>query len=502
MTTSDVVLAAQKISKRYGNVQALDRVDLAVPAGTVHCLVGENGSGKSTLTKIFAGVEQPDSGTLVLGGSPPVPGVSTRTSVDAGIRVIYQDLALFPNLSVAENLLPPSGSGLLRWRRPRAGLDTVHAALDRVGLAVDPSRLVEELSVAERQLVAIARSISSESRIILMDEPTAALTQDEIDRLLELISDLRSTGLAFMFITHKMREIAEVADEVTILRNGLVAASGPAPDFDADRITTLMTGGIVERGRRSPAPAPSTTPVLELRAGSLAGRFTDVDLSVHAGRVVGLAGILGSGRAEIGLALAGLLPLDAGQILVRGVPVRHPRQLRRLQYVPEDRLSEGLLLDWSVGHNIVLNDLPEATNRFGLLRPSLIRAIARRWRATLNIKVDDVDDAVSTLSGGNQQRVLLARALAPEPEAIILSNPTVGVDVGSRAELHELIRSTADRGMAVLAISDEPAELLDICDEIVVVRRGRVAGRWPVTALDEETIWSTITDEDVPTWAN
>lgn len=491
-------LAAKAISKRYGNVQALDHVDLVVRPGTVHCLVGENGSGKSTLTKVFAGVEQPDEGSVVLpDGSSRRSTV--RDSADAGVRVIYQDLALFPNLSVAENLAMPAASGLLRWRRPGAGRNRVQEALRRVGLAVDPATLVERLSVAERQLVAVARAVSSQGRVVLMDEPTAALTQDEIDRLLTIIRELRAEGLSFVFISHKLREVTEVADDVTVLRNGVVAATGPAHEFDADRITLLMTGGAVERRRRAPAVRPEATPVLELAGGTVTGRFDDVDVALHAGRVVGLAGILGSGRTEIGLAMAGLLPLDAGRVLYNGVAVRRPRALSTLQYVPEDRLSEGLVLDWSVADNVIMHDLAGATGRYRLLDRRRIRHVAQRWRSAMNIKVRDVDDAVSTLSGGNQQRVLLARALAPAPEVVILNNPTVGVDVGSRAELHEMIRATADKDVAILVISDEPAELLDVCDEIVIVRRGRVAGDWAVTDLDEDAIWQTITHEEEAT---
>ncbi|WP_158542879.1 sugar ABC transporter ATP-binding protein [Phytoactinopolyspora halophila] len=491
------VLAARGVSKRYGTVQALDDVDLAVRAGTVHCLVGENGSGKSTLTKIFAGSERPDAGTLTIGDRSDVAQVSARDSVAEGVRVIYQDLALFPNLSVAENLAVPAASGLLRRYHPRAYRRRVEQALQRVGLRVDPAVAVERLSVAERQLVAIARAVATEGRIILMDEPTAALTQDEIDRLLGLVDELRAEGLAFVFITHKLREVTDIADEVTVLRDGHVVASGPAADFDAERITVLMTGDTVERQRRAVREAPDTTPVVELRGGSLSGQFSDVDVALHEGRVVGLAGIVGSGRTEIGLAMSGLLPLDTGQLYAHGEPVRNARDLPLLQYVPEDRLTEGLVLEWSVANNVVVNDLQEVSGNAGLLNRGRIREVARRWRQALRIKVDDVDDPAGTLSGGNQQRVLLARALAPDPEAIILSNPTVGVDVGSRAELHELIRDTADRGVAILMISDEPGELLDVCDEIVVVRDGRVIGSWPAPELNEETIWQTITHEEV-----
>lgn len=494
--TAGPALEARGVSKAYGSVQALRDVDLVVSRGTVHGLVGENGSGKSTLTKIIAGVVTPDAGTIVVDGQA-MTTFGPRNSLQHGLRVIYQDLALFPNLSVAENLTFAGDAPtrrLVKWREARA---RATAALSELDVTLDPTARVGDLSAAERQLVAIARAVSSEGRTILMDEPTAALTQGEIDNLLSVIRSLSERGLSFVFISHKLREVVSVADDVTVLRNGEVVASDAAEAFDEERISVLMTGSTVHEGRRSATPQPADAePVLATRGLTLPGVFEDVDLELYPGRIVGLAGVVGSGRTEIGLAISGLVAHKRGEIRYRGQRVSSTRGLDDLQYVPEDRLREGLFLEWSVADNIVVKSLEEISSTAGFIDADRITELAAQWRDQLTIKAPSLEAPAVTLSGGNQQRVLLARALAPKPAIVVLNQPTVGVDVGSRAEIHDRIRAVADERTALLVISDEPNELLAVCDEILVVRQGRIAERMSADGLVEGDLWELIAQQE------
>lgn len=494
-TIDPTALHGRGISKAYGEVQALSDVDLKVRRGTVHGLVGQNGSGKSTLMKVIAGAVIPDAGEVAVDGEVVSP-LTPRSSIDHGIRVIFQDFALFPNMTVAENLGFDGSMPLLQRVDRRSMREHAVEALEQVDLDVDPRARLGDLSVAQRQLVAIARTVSSDGRIILMDEPTAALNQDEIDLLLERVGDLSSQGLSFVFISHKLREVVTVADDVTVLRDGEVVANGPADQFDQDRIGELMTGGVVENEPRVASDGSDADPVLEARGLSLGSTFTDVDLSLYPGRVVGLAGVVGSARTQIGLAMTGLVTPTAGEVRFRGRADDNLRARTDVQYVPEDRLTEGLFLDWSIADNIVLKALDEAVGSFSLIDEAKVEDIADRWRSRLSIKTPSVHEPVTSLSGGNQQRVLLARALAPDPAVLVLNNPTVGVDIGSRADIHDLIRSVADDGMALLVISDEPAELLGVCDEILVVHDGTIAARRSVRDLDEESLLDLIAQRE------
>lgn len=484
-------VAVRGVTKTYGGVTALDDVDFTLRRGTVHGVVGENGSGKSTLTKIIAGVVRPDRGTVSINGET-ADHIDPRASIAHGVRVIYQDLALFPNMTVAENLAFQGDRTLLSpvsGRRTRA--KAVHA-LEQLGLRIDPSARLGGLSIAERQLVAIARSVSSDGRIILMDEPTAALTHREIEQLLDTIRGLSEQGLSFLFISHKLREVASIADDLTVIRDGRVVSHGRSTEYDHERITKLMTGGMVEEKRRSSSAAKATDPVMEVSGLTLGTRFRDIDLQLFPGRVLGLAGLVGSGRMEIGLAIAGLLAPQRGEIRYRGKVQSAPRGNPRLQYVPEDRFTEGLFLDWSIADNVITNNLGAALGRGGTLSSAKVIEVGKRWRDKLRIKAPSVVSSTSSLSGGNQQRVLLARALAPEPDVIILNNPTVGVDIGSRSEIHDLIRTVADAGTSILVISDEPAELLSTCDDLVFIHEGRIVDQRRAGSLDEDSLLDII----------
>lgn len=474
------------VSKRFGSVQALDGVGLELRRGTVHALVGENGSGKSTLTKIIAGAHAPDSGEVWIGGVH-LPHITPRDALQHGVRVIYQDFALFPNMTVADNIGFEGGRGVLARVERRRNREIAAAALAKLGSNIDPDTRLGDLSTAERQLVAIARAVSSDGEIILMDEPTAALTQSEIDSLLKSVRTLAEQGVSFIFISHKLREVVEIADDVTVIRDGRRVATGPAGEFDQERISYLMTGTEVVNIRREDV-AEASTPTLEVRSLTLGETFRDISLELHPGRVLALSGLVGCGKIAIGLAVAGLVPVESGEVVLEGKSVKSMKGRRELQYVPDDRLTEGLFLDWSIAENIVLNTLHETTGKSGLQSWAKQHATAEHWREELAIKTPTVDAPASSLSGGNQQRVLLARTLAPGPSVVIFNNPTVGVDVGSRAAIHDLIRRVASAGAAVMLISDEPAETLSVADEVAFIVEGRMTGTYPADGLTEEQV--------------
>jgi simple sugar transport system ATP-binding protein len=475
------------VTKTFGTVHALEDVSFRLRRGTIHALVGENGSGKSTLTKVIAGAHAPDSGSVTLEGEL-IADLTPREALRKGVRVIYQDFALFPNMTVADNIGFDGGLNPIGLVPRGKNSERAREALETLGLTISPGTVLGSLSTAERQLVAIARAVSADGRIILMDEPTAALTQKEISAFLGTVRHLAAQGLSFVFISHKLREVVEIADDVTIIRDGKVVESGPAENFDQERISNLMTGSAVTNVRRESAWEPSELPLLTARALRLGSVFTEIDLDLHAGRVLGLSGLVGCGKIEIGLALAGLIQIDHGRIQLEGRPLRDRRSERTIQYVPDDRLTEGLMLEWSIADNIAMNSLDQTVGRVGFQSVSKLAELGQHWREKLRIKTPTVAAPVSALSGGNQQRVLLSRMLAPQPRVLILNNPTVGVDVGSRAEIHDLIRTVADDGTAVLLISDEPAELMSVCDDIAFIVDGRITERRAADQIDEEGI--------------
>lgn len=483
-----IALQVTGVSKRYGNVQALKNVNLTVRSGTVHGFVGENGSGKSTLTKVIAGVVQPDEGHVAISGND-LMHASPRESIQHGVRVIYQDLALFPNMTVAENLAFEGDAGLLSLVRSKQRQQEIAKTLRDLGLNIDPATRLGDLSSAERQLVAIARSVSSQGELIIMDEPTAALTLSEIDTLLATVRRLSEQGIAFIFISHKLREVVDISDDVTVIRDGEIVSSGPSEEYDQDRITTLMTGGLVENLRRTVDLRPDDTPIISARNLTLGHRLKDVSFDLYPGRITGLAGLVGSGRTEVGLALAGLIAVDRGRFYHNGKPLRNLRGNKLIQYVPEDRLTEGLYLDWSIADNIIINNLDEALVNYRMTSNRKVQSVGQKWVEQLRIKATSAAQQVLALSGGNQQRVLLSRALAPQPEVVILNNPTVGVDVASRADIHNVIRDVADAGTSVLMISDEPAELLTVADDLIYIVDGQIIeGEDPETLTENELV--------------
>ena len=480
------LVTLEGVTKTYSGITALDSVGFSIAVGEAVCLAGENGSGKSTLIKILAGVERPDRGAISFAGLRQ--GVlNPRLSAAAGIKVIFQDFSLFPNLSVAENIAFSAELGLnARLVHRNRIRDLARRTLERIGVDIPLTATVETLSVAHKQLVAICRALASEARLIIMDEPTTALTEREVRVLLDIIRRLKADGVAVLFVSHKLAEVLEVCEKVIVLRNGQKVAEGPAQDFDASSLTRHMTGHDV--ASQPPAPLRAAPQLMQVQGLNKAGAFSDVSFTLHAGEVLGVSGLLGSGRTALAKALFGLVAPDRGRITLdgRNVALGNPLDAAEagIGYVPEDRLTEGLFLTQSILQNISVGRL-DAYNRTGLLDISGLVAEAATWLHRLSVKAPDPDAAVRSLSGGNQQRVVLARWMARSPRVLVLNGPSVGVDVGSKAEIHGIIASLAAQGLGVIVISDDLPELLATCHRILVMKAGRLVEDIPAGQVSD-----------------
>ena len=477
------LLTLRGIGKSFAGVRALDDVSLAIGAGEIHCLAGENGSGKSTLIKIVSGVHRPDAGTIAIDGAP-VPHLTPIGAIERGIQVIYQDFSLFPNLTVAENLALPSElqehRHIVRWGRVRA---IARDAIARLGVTVDLDAEVGSLPVSGRQLVAIARALLSQTRLLIMDEPTTALTRHEVERLFGVVRDIRARGISVLFVSHKMREMLEISDRLTVLRNGRVVAEGAMGDFDEGAITRAMTGQEIAGTYRAAPVAGAGVPRLEVRDLQVPGAVESTNLRLMQGEIVGLAGLLGSGRTELALALFGMRPDHTGKILLdgRAVGVRSVQEAVRLgiAYVPEDRLTEGMFGAQTINRNLLAAALPDFA-RAGFLDASAARRRAEAMIRELGIATPTGERPVIQLSGGNQQRVVIGRWLMRHAKVLILNGPTVGVDVGSKSGIHRILADlAATRGLAILMISDDLPELAQHCDRVLLMHRGRIVDTLP-----------------------
>ncbi|MFZ3567143.1 sugar ABC transporter ATP-binding protein [Streptomyces sp. BH097] len=482
------------ITKSFPGVRALDGVDLEVQAGEVHCLLGQNGAGKSTLIKVLAGAHQPDDGVITWRGEQ----VALRSPIAAmrlGVATIYQELDLVEALSVAENVFlghePTSGGFVVRGRTARA---ETAALLRRLGHPeIDPERLVGDLSAAHQQIVSMARALSHDVRLMVMDEPSAALDPDEVENLFRIVGDLTAAGVAVVYISHRLEEIRRIGDRVTVLKDGRAVAVGlPAESTPTRDIISLMTGRNVEYVFPDrPNTGPRTESVLKVQGLTRAGEFAPLDLDIRPGEIVGLAGLVGSGRSEILETIYGARKPTAGQIQVNGKPLRtgSVRAAVRagLGLAPEERKAQALMMLESVTRNVSVSSM----SRFsygGWLDRGREREAARGATRELSLSPDDPSVPVRTLSGGNQQKAVLARWLLRGCRVLLLDEPTRGVDVGARAELYAVIRRLADEGLAVLLVSSEVPEVLGLADRVLVLREGRVIHESPATDLDEHGV--------------
>ena len=488
-----VLVQIWNLSKSYGGVHALREVAMDLKRGEIHALCGENGAGKSTLIKCLTGVVVPDSGRVQIDGRPFAFG-DVRVSESAGIAVIHQESTAFPDLSTLDNIFvgrePRKMWGCLLDRdKMRREAQSV---LRRLGQDIDVRRPVGELPVASRQMVAMARALSQQCRLLIMDEPTASLSAHETDALLSLVRRLRDQGVTILYVSHRLEEILEMADRVTVLRDGQHVDTRAIEEIGRDDLIRMMVGREVEELTRRHEHVGRLGEVrLEARNLSRGTVFQNISLAVRAGEIVGLAGLVGAGRSEVVRAIFGIDAYESGQVLIDGasLPAHNVRAALEhgLGLVPEDRQHEGLVLPMTVGENISLAVLRRLT-RCGLVSRAAERSLVAEITAKLNVKAADQDVAAETLSGGNQQKLVLGKWLAVEPRVLILDEPTRGVDVGAKAQVHRLIRQLASEGMATLVVSSELPELLSICDRIVVMREGRVAGELDGKSATQEQI--------------
>ncbi|CAM5285995.1 sugar ABC transporter ATP-binding protein [Streptomyces avidinii] len=496
MAPDPPLLTMSGITKSFPGVRALDGVDLEVYAGDVHCVLGQNGAGKSTLIKILAGVHRPDGGRITWRGEDVSPG-SPIAAMRLGIATIYQELDLVEGLSVAENVFlghePTSARFFVRARAARTAAAQL---LKRLGHGeIDPARQVGELSAAQRQIVSMARALSHEVRLIVMDEPSAALDPEEVDNLFRTVRDLTAEGVAVIYISHRLEEIRRIGDRVTVLKDGRTVARGlPAKSTSTGEVVTLMTGRDVEHvfpARPHRAGAHRAEPVLRVEGLARHGEFAPVDLELRPGEIVGLAGLVGSGRSEILETVYGARRPTAGRVVVDGVPLR-PGSVRAavragIGLAPEERKAQGLLMMESVTRNVTLSTLSRYS-RGGWLDHQRERVAAQRATRELSLRPDDPDTPVRTLSGGNQQKAVLARWLLRGCRILLLDEPTRGVDIGARAELYAVIRRLADDGLAVLLVSSEVPEVLGLADRVLVLREGAVVHTCDARDLDEHRV--------------
>ncbi|KOV66627.1 sugar ABC transporter ATPase [Streptomyces sp. AS58] len=488
------LLSMSGITKSFPGVRALDGVDLDVQAGEVHCLLGQNGAGKSTLIKVLAGAHQPDDGTIRWRGEP----VTLRSPIAAmrlGVATIYQELDLVEHLSVAENVHlghePTSAGFVVRRKEARA---TTAQLLKRLGHPeIDPARLVGELSAAQQQIVSMARALSHDVRLIVMDEPSAALDPDEVDNLFRIVTDLTSEGVAVVYISHRLEEIRRIGDRVTVLKDGRAVAGGlPAKSTPTREVVALMTGRNVEYVFPDRPVSPGQgEPLLEVRGLARAGEFEPLDLAVRPGEIVGLAGLVGSGRSEILETIYGARRPTAGQVLVGGKALK-PGSVRAavragLGLAPEERKAQGLLMLESVTRNVSVSSMSRFS-RAGWIDRGAELGAARAATRELSLRPDNPSVPIRTLSGGNQQKAVLARWLLRGCRVLLLDEPTRGVDVGARAELYAVVRRLADEGLAVLLVSSEVPEVLGLADRVLVLREGRVVHTAPAHELDEHRV--------------
>jgi len=487
-----VLVELRGIAKSYGGVQALEDVSFEIHAEMIHALVGENGAGKSTLVKILTGVVQPDEGQLLVDGELQRIG-DPQTAHRLGIVAMYQEPTVFPDLTVAENVFA--------GRSPRTGLRTVDwgamrsqtaRILDDLGVDFGPTTPVRGLGVADRQLLEIAKALSSSARLLIMDEPTAALSPHQDDSLFATVRRLRGRGVAVVFISHRLEEVAAIADTVTVLRDGHHITTRPGAELPHGEIVRLMVGRSLDA--LFPKEEAEIGDVV-LRAEGLTRRgvFSGISFELRRGEIVGLAGFVGSGRTEVARSIFGLDRLDRGKLWIEGrsFTPRSPRAaLRRgLAYLPEDRLQQGLVQPMSVGENVSMAVLP-AVSPGGFLRPGRERALAQRFMDELRIKATSPAQVVRSLSGGNQQKVVLGKWLAASPRILLLDEPTHGVDVGTKADVHRTISQLAGEGLSILLISSELPELLGMSDRILVMREGRLVGELARDQATEERIIS------------
>jgi ABC-type sugar transport system ATPase subunit len=488
-----VLVEIRNITKKFPGVVALEDISFTINEGEIHALIGENGAGKSTMIKILSGLYKPEPGGEIIFDGEPLREYSALESLHRGIVVIYQDFSLFSNLSVMENIaLGPyvkAGKRLVDWKVMG---EIAQTALDKLQLRLDLNAPVGSLSVAKQQIVAIARALANKARLLVLDEPTSALSKGEVIKLFDIMRSLKKEGISLLFISHKLDELFAISDRFTVFRDGKCMGTFNEEDLDDDRLISLMVGRKIEykifnKNKRNDV-------IMEVKNLSKAGQFRDISFTLNRGEILGITGLVGAGRTELAQAIFGLNSFDSGEIFLEGerVKIQKPSEAveKGIAYVPENRLQEGLVLGKSVRDNLVITVLKSISNRIGLVDRTKKSNLTAEWMEKLNIKPSIPDLLTSKLSGGNQQRVVLSKWLATNPKILMVDEPTNGIDVGAKTEIHQILRNLSESGIAVIVISSELPEILAITDRVIIMRRGRITAEKFCEGLNQEDILS------------
>ncbi|CAG22591.1 putative ATP-binding protein of ABCtransporter [Photobacterium profundum SS9] len=489
--SNEAFITLKRVSKHFGSVKALDGINLTFNKGEVHCLAGKNGCGKSTLFKVISGVHAPEKGAEIVLDGKTYSRLNPQQSIEHGIQVIYQDLSLFPNLTVAENIAVQDHMAWTKGLVKQARLDAIaKAAMDKVGVSLPLTKRVEQLSIAECQLVAICRAMASDAKLVIMDEPTASLTRTEVNSLIKVVADLKSKGITVVFVSHKLDEVMEISDRITVIRDGKTIGTYPAEEMNSDELAFLMTG---QRFEYSPLGEYKQQGDVKLEVTNLTkkGQFNDINLQVRAGEIVSITGLLGSGRTELCLALFGMTRPDSGQMKVNGKLVEFSSNREAIAhgigYVSEDRMSTGLVMEQSIQDNTTATVLSRLKKPNGFLDHAKATNLVKRLISSLSIKVADPMLPVTSLSGGNAQRISIAKWIAAEPDVLILDSPTVGVDIANKESIYQIAKDLALKGMAIIMVSDEIPEVFYNSHRVIVMKDGHFSHEFhPITSSEKE----------------
>ena len=495
----DLFLSARNISKYFAGTIALNKVDLDLKKGEVHCLAGMNGCGKSTFIKILSGVYTPEKNGVVEFENTSYNKLTPGQAINEGVQVIFQDLSLFPNLTVAENIgVQQFSSSLFKLNKRKVQKETAQIVLDDLGFSMDLDKKVGDLSIANRQIIAICRAIANNGKLLIMDEPTASLTRQEVRSLERVVRTLTARGITIVFVSHRLEEVLDISDRVTVLRDGVKVGTYPASEINTQRLGELMTGIKIEYAVKNHNYSENID-IIEVKNLSRKDEYSDISFKISKGEVLGLGGLLGSGRTELATTLFGIHKPDSGQILVKGKPVNFRNHSdavnKHIGYVSEDRLSLGAIMEQSIADNITISVLHKiSSRRLGVVAKKEESEQIKHWIKELSIKIGFESEPISTLSGGNQQKVMVAKWLATDPELLILDSPTVGVDVSAKASIYALVDNLASAGVAILLISDEVPELYYNCDRILHMKEGRLIGEYTPGEIEEHELMDIIND--------
>jgi len=489
---NEEILTMHNISKNYGGVHALKSVDFSIKKGEVHCLVGENGSGKSTLIKIISGVVRPEKGAEIIINHQRENYLTPIKSIQKGIQVIYQDLSVFPNLTVGENIFVNYYTkGGIQWVDWKNIKNVARETIKKVKVNLDFNETVGLLSIADRQLVAICRAIATNAQLIIMDEPTSSLARHEIDALFSVIQQLRSAGITVLFVSHKLDEVMEISERVTVLRDGSKVGLFKRTEIDDKKLSYLMTGKEFVQKKLS-EKVENRKALLEVKNLSKKNEYKDINFKLHQGEILGIAGMIGSGRTELAFSLFGMNPPNYGQILLEGKQVHFKSNESAIEagigYVPEDRIEQGLIMEQTIKNNTTVTIFEKLLNHLKMIDQKKQQSTVQHWINTLSIRTSSIENPVKTLSGGNQQKIVLSKWLATNPKILILDSPTVGVDIAAKNSLYQIMRELSQRNIGIILISDEVPEILYNCHYILLMRKGRIVETFQPEEVTEKEL--------------